>query len=491
MSHVNAGGFARRAYNSRGFTLRGGQADPVPLDLEFVESSERSGARWRLFGEGLAEDFGNLVRGPLGFLPEAAVGAARVVEDVAGDLAYYSHKRSQSDYDMVNYRPSKKMRRNTGPMPMDVSAGGDNSAGLTYYTRRRQKKGRKLSARNMMLKVFRQEVQPIIYRFNGITPFSGSSGYFRMWNNWNQNLNGEVRLPWHIYDVTGVIQYNNTGTAAYTYPQLGYETAIVPSSNTVRFDAIRGDKVDATTPNYSWLIERSPYMQATANALGVPGNKSVLEWVDVKLLLYGQTDSITKFEIALIQMDDEDWCPGNQDGHLCATSGTDPFNAGTSSEAKNDQEYFNWITDWMRPWTYNPIATSTNSLRGAPKRMKFLKRYECTLYPKSTIVSDTDTPATHEYRLFWRANRACNYSWKDNAVSTTRDTAAEVMADTMRAATYTASNFVHPKSRVFLSIRSNNRVTTQAGAVPNHISASAAGAASYDLSLRVKHSVVQ
>lgn len=523
-----------------------------PLTAEELASQRATSAYWRNWGNGLAEGAGQASAAyPLA--GEAVYDAYKVFTDLASDIDYYRnrsgergfvqvqpHKRGQSmsgpggylftgRQRSTGYLPSgsiatgaeprgKRSRREFAGDPrnlgrdFDMADGGVTAAGgMLSLPRIKRRSGRKQLPSRKMRKILKAEMQSMIYRFQGYQQYSGfGNGLYSLSNYVNTatatGTDGHHWLPWHVYDVTTCINRVDGNSSLVTYTPFGYQCMLTygntatPGIAGIAWRPIPGSLNDGTNYNRFNVQTETVVQRNDGQSLMVPGNRSVLDWIDLKMIMYGNTTTQSTFEIALIQFIDEDFQPGfsQNDTHVPETFTNPEFNPTTNiigvTQYNNDANVRRRVAEWMRPWISSPIATRTG---GDPTKpfMKFLWRKKFTLPAKPTYNPDTNSPQMLQFQNFFNMNRLCKWDWnfQDSGIATTAGQATRMQEDSFRVIDTNTNNqpYLDPKARVYLSIRANPLFATNS--TPNATGAYnifTGQTTSYDMVVRTKHSML-
>lgn len=442
----------------------------TPLSEEELASQFRRGQYWRSFGNAVTED---LLRSGASFA-EGLSGAALV-----SGADYYRKKRQReadpADVLRVDNMAYGKRRRFAG-----VTAPADHNGGGTHqYTRSAYKVGQRYRASTS--KIVRTEKKQLIYRVHAVNQYSTDKGVNSIINYRNTTAgNLETYFPHWVCDLTSCI---NRSGGVTRFGGTWYRPKYGETLQQLTWEPMRSSTAGGVNQtNYSWNIEHNePDVDTNSNAFAavVPGERSILEWADIRLMLYGATTSTTKFEVSLIQFTDEDFNPQVEYPIVVTTAATNPTGA-VWTDAHGIQCY----QEWMRPYMFNPIFPGSD-IRNKTI-IKYLSRKIITLSPTLTTHRD-NTPSTHEFKMFWRPNRLCNYGYDENTAppmsgAAMIDDQLNIVDDSIRA-------YVTPKARVFLSIRA--LVPPSSGTtVPDEISGTAGLQATFDSCIRVKHTTM-
>lgn len=405
-------------------------------------------------------------------------GALFTAEKTVQHLPYAAEFGLYTEAEQTAARIYKRLRkRNRDPDPRDydlvsVRKRLFSTMNIGEHTRRRYRRGRKKA---MLAKKINSVVEPIYVRFQGINQYmTAAAGYFKLFNHKNSGTGGVdptvVRAPVHLWDITAFLNNQN---GALAYATLGYNLMF---SNTAgaTFTNLAGVTNDASSTTQTWTIEQTGHV-STSVALA-PHKRSILEWVDMRLLCYGRSNLPTRWRVALIQILDDSFHPNEVllDGPPIVDSG--PYN-----------EFYNALA---APFMNNPIdATGNNALNG---KIKFLHKEDFILQSQSTVDGvATNIPRVHEIRGFHRLNRTQNYDYRVPVAENVYGNFTAPGALDNKWVTSNAQYAVHvtPKARIYLMV--GGQATSTLSAVTPAVAPTftTADHPSYDLFLRAKHLV--
>lgn len=453
-------------------------------------ASQRAGsAYWREYGSEFASGVGRFAAAvPL--FAEALIDGVKVIEDIANRPP----SPDPSQYDMVDFkmgpahyignkrsRSDSTARSKNGFVFGSTGVTDASHGALVPYSRGNISTGKKMSKKQRLAKLIKSETSSWIFRFGGITQYSGGSGYYSM-NNIRDGTPGAefYRVPVHCYDLTSII--NHTGDNALHTP-FGYELGIFGNTPGVRWDPISGSSNSGGNATVASInTEQGPAL--VPGATTALGSKGLLDWVDFRFMLYGMSTSQTRYRISIVQFTDETYNPGGvrpQVGNAFI-----PWNGVVNHETFDVSVQRFWM-EHLRPWVYNPIMPSLNK----ENYIRTLKSYDVSLSPRLTTAGDNNTPTCHELKGFLRMNRLCNYQWEHRnrnvniQLAQMQDDGINITDDNNESLPY-----VDPSARIYLMVQSNAlyngapnvpvmRATDPANAIYNP---------SYDMLVRTKYS---
>lgn len=364
----------------------------------------------------------------------------------------------------LRYKPAKQEPVTTGLAQMT-------------YAMSKVALGKPMSRKTMTDKLTRAALETVIYRWNGVKNFLDNGRY------WMQNrveVAGFRSLPFYMFDLTACNNMcNGLATQCAPFLQLGANTA----NGNMSFRTVSGLDPSGTVATSSFVIERGPSppgLVATTSVNLAPMTKSMLSWASIQMNLWGCTTKATKFAVQLVRITDRDLIPYHPDGFYAAAPQTfaqEIIASGASADDKKREKRNDFYQNLTKTWVYNPIST-TGGIQH--KSYKVLKTQEFTIEPNLTIDGDSNANVK-VFKMFATLNKMCNYEDFNESLNTD----AQLVTDPsyVQNTGSQLSTQVKPTSRVYLVIRATN-YGNDAGDTP-------AETPSFDLSVRVKHTISQ
>lgn len=245
------------------------------------------------------------------------------------------------------------------------------------WTRSRR---RKTFGRKTVSKVLYAATAPYVDRFQGVTNFDTNGGYYALSVRESPAPELSITTPIHIYDISGI---PNGTVAPFVGYGLGWEDKTDPVSacrRTVRYGSDHGGSIAAT-----WDRE---YGKPLATSF----TRGKLDWVSVKLNLYGARTRDTYFRVQVVQF------------HNDASN--------LASAPVTNLEVRELLQDLERPLIYSNLLTSSyHSKKG---KMKVLNSYFYKVPAKNSTDLNTSAGNIHEANCFFRLNKPYNFDWDEN-----------------------------------------------------------------------------
>lgn len=315
----------------------------------------------------------------------------------------------------------------------------------TPYNESKQTIGRK-PARNLRQAFKLLDVAREFYtiRYSAVNAANTGQGYYKLWAS---NVAGLRDLPCKVFDVTSIInRVDGTLTAAAP----GYEPKVNPDGSIQFVSQPCVDSAGTTINPGTWQLE------ATTAPIGgvpdnVPGTKSILDWLDIRLRLYGHMTGQCKWSIQLVQFADHANAP--------------EYNPSTPNASRTGL----W-QHLIKPYVYSSIFTTSSNQEG---KMKVLRSWNYILQPGTNEA----TKQFRDVKLFLRMNRRQNYAWADADALGSSD--ALMNDDDFAVTAGQGRTTVTPRARIYLLIRASAQTPA---AAYDHIMHP-----SMDLIVRAKH----
>jgi len=290
---------------------------------------------------------------------------------------------------------------------------------------------------------------------------NGQPGFFRLrnTNSAESNTVGVTdEMPLHVYDLT--VCPNKTGN-----PVNGYTLGFIQDSQTARptFGTIQGlNPLGQTATGYNFEYTTVPVTGDAGTGVVTPQCKAKYikhEWFDIRLLVYGQRQFTTYYDIMIVRFNED---------YLAPEQTVFPV---SDTEADNKRLAF-WQA-MVKNITYNPLLPGHSS---AFNGMKVIRRYRCVLDSSSQDSADR-TPAHKVFKIFFRDGVIRNYDYGSRPHTQLTHIDGPNYSQNIRI--NDLNDTPMPKGRLYLIVRASN--TT-----PETDTEDMDGQPSYDLVIRKK-----
>lgn len=315
---------------------------------------------------------------------------------------------------------------------------GNSSASQDMSTIKAQGGSKMKETVHNAFKMLREGQEDVKYTLKNISLFNSAEQAINI--DFTQATgSGTFYAPLHVYDVTSCINTTNSFGSSGTdtvqaYTPASYlvgSTDKTATSPVYYFNPLSGfaqSNVSGTlyTGN-TWTIEQAPFAPSKLN--NMPGGKSFLKYMKLKMLCVSPSARPCKWTINLCQIKDSVLAP-DLEGKTLAT--------------EEQQRRSAFYQSLMNKYAFNPIAEqSTKLLRD---NFKVLKTVEWITNPQSTTDPDN---AGHQkiVDFFYRFDKELDYQWSENSLQTvgwSNDIAINPGVN---------RNIVAPDKRIYLMIR--------------------------------------
>jgi len=283
-----------------------------------------------------------------------------------------------------------------------------------------------------MSRVVNTAVNHCVSRFQKISNFDTNVG--AVWLDNYQLTSGSVLMPMAIIDLGSQLQPSlvTPGPAALNIPFWLTTSASSP----IGVSTYTGQNPDGTASS-------NVGFQYESNEATLPQHTNVthavLDWVSLRVNLYGQRKRTTKFVITVFQITDDE---------------VDPVN-GDSTDLDR-KALFQYMT---RPFIFSNLQQDSKSKRTG---IKVIKEFTYNVAPMTSIDLNTATGNIHEANIKLQINKRMDYMW--TSASNPNAILGHEQLDGLDYNALTSSNTLHQspklKQNVFVAIRAFAPVRT-------------------------------
>lgn len=322
-------------------------------------------------------------------------------------------------------------------------------------------------------KLIKNTIDKMRWRFQRLDTFSGQGALWLA----RDRTASVSNYPFYLFDLT--CMDNSIGASGtQNNPIIGYR---LRSSGSVfdftPVDGQGGTGLSAGTYNTGgWICETAPGASAT---LKYPHDSCILNWVNVKLNVWGAKAKPTKVYVQLVQLpewmqpdDVMDITTASLPSGITIKESNGGMVAGTSFASPTTSAYTQILTKLLE----NPISQSS---RGRKESFKVIKSQTIIIDPTSTTESDQN-PHCKTVSLFYKFGRRQNFNWEHGLSG---ELTALDLTDNVNdyAVDQAAPNtcYVHPKARYFLMVSAHNYYLPAVDAAPSNTND-----ASFDILIR-------
>lgn len=302
---------------------------------------------------------------------------------------------------------------------------------MADYSKITSNYGKSLSALMRTMRIVGGNTEKTRWSWRAVNKFGGVQGNAKLLSLQTGATGTFITMPCHLYDLTSVNNANNgTPINPIVGNELRFSTELDNVTGTPVFASWNAlNQVNATT-NWTALTAPAGDSLSPNIASQLEGGTGFLDYVSVKMLLYGATAQPNKFLIELIQINKDDLVPIPDLGSSTAVGPTAQHTA-----------FWQYMT---KRFCYSPLETNNTNMR---RYYKVLKSLTVEFDPKES--SETASNRYKEVRMFLKLNRKLDYRWKETDVMAMSTTDVQVNLGVNQC-------YVHPRARIFLMIRALN-----------------------------------
>lgn len=392
---------------------------------------------------------------------------------VAAGAANYFAKVPKLDSDMrIGYKRSRGERKQPQPVAHD-------KGGYAQLTKARNgRSGRRVSKKAKMSKLLNSHTADYIERFQNVTALNTKTGAFTL--DYASSPAGSD-YPMYFFDLTCVNNaYSHQGGTVSNFTPYPFTRLLRGPNGFFHYQVAGKTAVDVS--NFEWQVEKQPHNFVTYSA-----TKQFIEWVDIRMMLYGARKYPTYCFVEIWQFKDDLYAP------RCIASSAatgavvvEQPPALTTAEGQQYNQFYVGQTDNL---IGNPIGT--RDLKEYALDKVAFKKFTKKFMFQPTLTTESDVSGHQmEFRLRHQVNKVCNYLQNPiDSADVPFYNVANVDEDNPNAwNTNNRSNlspFINGKGREFLVIRGfapvNNIVSTL----------DSDNAISFDLMIRRKRTMLQ
>lgn len=220
-------------------------------------------------------------------------------------------------------------------------------------------------------------------RFSGINELSQGQGYFPLSH---QFIDANIdHLPVFVMNLSSVRQASNVAQPLW---RLWHNKTTSNMGWTV-WNGL--ERSGGLTPD--WQIEDNASTQTTA-----PGRKALLDWVRIRLNVWGKKTAPSRISIQLVKFSDEELCPETMT--VLRESGS------TTTADVVDPEANQFWSSIVKPLINNPCSSI---IRTSRMKMRVIKDFKINIDPTLSNDNDPD-PSCKFLDIFHRVGRLIDYS---------------------------------------------------------------------------------
>lgn len=318
--------------------------------------------------------------------------------------------------------PKTRTRTKTRMMTQTRRRRGEVELGIGEYSRQNVRIGR-VPRRTLQAawRVLDANKSSQTWYHNAYSQMFGTQGNVLLQNTSTTATTGVLTAPCHLYDMTA--NPNVQGTTINN-PDISWIPTFTDQSTT-------GGLLNWIQQSRQWQLSDTDTAPTAFETY--PGGECMLDYIQAKMLFYCPTSFPCKFNIQVVQFNDDRFVPG--ENGVALGIAPNQFNVQTS-----------FWKSMVKKYMHSPLEDGEGKFQ---KYVKVLYQNEFILNPKET--TEVTNTTFRQVNLFMRLNRSCKYSWNDDA---------NMVMTTTGTPTNNSTNIeltVHPRRRIFLMIRAMAR----------------------------------
>lgn len=286
-----------------------------------------------------------------------------------------------------------------------------NSGAYNQRKRVRDSTGQARSKDDRKLAMLGAHMQTFIDRFQGVNApiwsrdVSETAGHYAL--SYKKETDLSWTLPVHTYDLT--LAYQNKASQynisnEFTFRGCpGMVLKRLPTTNDFSWSVQNGTRSDGVTDDPRWIVERTPIaLSAPQDTTYRVGDKGYIQWVDIRMMLYGAVKTPTTVTVQLVRL--LEMCPDVYGYSNSATSTTLIEQRPQTDERPQYEEYNDMWLGHIDRLIGNPIAK-----RGTKKpcmQVLYSKRFE---FEPQMSTEEDKTPHAVEFNLRYSVDKVIDY----------------------------------------------------------------------------------
>lgn len=256
------------------------------------------------------------------------------------------------------------------------------------YTRKNRNSGRyKKRTLRRLYKIVNTAQQPQWYRFSGKNRFNSGGGYYGLPNHLNTTAPGIEYLPMYFFELQTCINFN--GAIQNPFPFWAVQRT---NSASQSYQLVQNNGQTDTGSSFGqWILEDTP------GQTSYPGRAATHKYSDIRMMIYGATQTPIKYDICIVSFPDDEYNPFN--GVYNPTTSSTFSVAGLSAIL---------LDNLLAPYASNPINIQEPKLRD---KIKYYFRENFIIQPGSTTDGDAGVPHFRELRIFKKWDQIVRFDW--------------------------------------------------------------------------------
>lgn len=266
-----------------------------------------------------------------------------------------------------------------------------NQGGYRQRSKAYDKVGSRKKKNSKLLQILAGHLTPRIERYQDVDQDGLTQGKWPL-NYYFDPTADTIDLPCYLFELNSVA--NRDARNGFSYPVIGNRLSRNPTDNFL-FKHQFGVDEEGVNPVVTWTDE----VQIGAFQAG---DYSFIDWVDIRLLLYGASKTPVDINVEIVSFYDEHIRPWQWVASTTSAGGTQVLANGNGDQARFDEFWLDYIT----PHIGNPIGIRGDIKSKVGRRVHFRKTFK--FQPSMTTEGDP-TPHQVEYKLFREFGRKFDY----------------------------------------------------------------------------------
>lgn len=345
--------------------------------IKHAVSRSRAAVKWRSWAKNFASGLGKAYARAgayLGAGAGAAYAASRVTKKMqtpSYKAGYASYGSRGSGYQSHTGRKRKRMESGSRKIVLD------SGANYQQLDKTVDRFGSRLSKVERYMKLLGSHSQRWVERWQRCNAGTANNGAFVLSHCAGDAGSTFYRYPVYLWDLTCVnnqVNRPDTGALELCYPVVGRRLCQRNDTTNNRYNFFTesqlGRDSDDNADSAYWQLEE------TSTSVTSTGTRAMINWCDIRMLIYGATDRPSRVRVDLVQFEEDEACPL---GSYFTAGGTNFVqNEEPDAVVVNSTEEKPWNdmwSNWTAPLVGNPI-THRGSGKKHPIKVKYSKTFE-------------------------------------------------------------------------------------------------------------------
>jgi len=335
---------------------------------------------------------------------------------------YYRRSAALAASKRIRGALSRGFKRRAQPQSSTTVKRRRSAAPMNYLTELSKSKKKVYMGKYSLSRVVNTGVNRSIERWQNISNFDNDNGA-----NWLANYGtagGRIYLPMMIIDCGSIRQPDLSAAPPPAVYSPYWSNATTSAS--INMDPLTGQNPDGGSTSISGF----QFENDNSNNIGEAHTTAILDWVNLRVNLYGQRIRTTKFLITVFQVTQDE---------VDITTG--------SAGALDKIALMQYLE---RPFVYSNLQQD-NKLKKTG--YKVIKEFTYNVAPMSTTDLNTTTGNIHEANIYVKINKKMDYVYTKNTSNIMPHTQEDGKDYTVMGSATSMHNAPKPKQNVYIAIR--------------------------------------